>query len=146
MIRRSILAALLAAGFSAPATAADFTFDVPVSVRDVPVITQVRVNCLVSVLAAGVDGSAAESNVVGRGEVTVDAPGGTYEGTVEVPVENRGTRLSSAARSYSCYLEGLGRNAAGSMINLGNNWTLSLERMIGTGLVSQQLGTQANLP
>lgn len=146
MIRRSILAVLFAAGISAPATAADFTFDVPVSVRDVPVITQVRVSCLVSVLEAGVDGSAAESNIVGRGDVTVEAPGGTYEGTVEVPVENRGTRLSSAARSYSCSLEGLGRNAAGGTIILGSNWTLALERMVGTGLVSQQLRTQANLP
>jgi len=146
MIRRTILAVLLAAGISAPAMAADFTFDVPVSVRDVPLLTQIRVSCLVSVLAAGVDGAAAETNVVGRGDVTVDAPGGTYEGTVEVPVENRGTRLSSAARSYSCYLEGLGRNAAGGTITLGTNWTYSLERMIGTGLISQQLQTEASLP
>jgi len=146
MIRPSILAVLLAAGFSAPAMSADFTFDVPVSVRDVPLISQVRVSCLVSVLGAGVDGYAAETNIVGRGDVTVDAPGGTYEGTVEVPVENRGTRLSSAARSYSCDLEGLGRNAAGGTITLGSNWTLSLERMIGTGLISQQLRTQAGIP
>jgi len=146
MIRRSIFAALLAAGFSAPAIAADFTFDVPVSVRDVPVISQVQVRCLVSVLDAGVDGYAAESNIVGRGEVTVEAPGGTYEGTVEVPVENRGTRLSSAARSYACSLQGLGRNAAGGTITLGSNWTVSLERMTGTGLISEQTRTTANLP
>jgi hypothetical protein len=144
MIRCCIAAVLAAA--AVPASAADFTFDVPVSVRNVPVISQVRVNCLVSVLAAGVDGSAAESNIVGRGEVTVEAPGGTYEGTVVVPVENRGTRMSSAARSYSCDLEGLGRDAAGGLINLGSNWGYSLERRIGTGLISEQTQTRANLP
>ncbi len=146
MVRHSFAAMALAAVLAAPAAAADFTFDVPVSVRTVPVITQVRVNCLVSVIAAGVDGYAVESNIVGRGSVTVEAPGGTYEGTVEVPVENRGTRLSSDARSYACSIEGLGRSASGGTITLGSNWSLMLERMVGTGLVSQELRTQSSLP
>ena len=146
MIRHITAVCLLAAGLAAPATAADFTFDVPVSVRDVPLLTQVRVDCFVSVLAAGMDGSAVETNVVGRGSVTVESPGGTYDGTVTVPVENRGTRLSNDARSYSCALHGLGRNASGGAITLGTNWSLSLSRMTGTGLVSQNLRTEANLP
>ena len=144
MIRCCIAAVLAAA--AVPASATDFTFDVPVSVRDVPLLTQVRVSCYVSSLAAGTTGAAAVTNVVGRGEVTVEAPGGTYEGTVSVPVENSGVRRSIDARSYLCDLEGLGRNAGGAPITLGTNWSLSLSRMIGTDLVSQTLRTEANLP
>ena len=144
MIRYCIAAVL--AAVAVPAWATDFTLDVPVSVRDVPLLTQVRVSCLVSTLAAGATGAASESNLIGRGDVTVDATGGTYEGTVSVPVENNGVRRSSDARSYSCGLEGLGRNASGSSITLGTNWSLSLSRMIGTDLVSQNLSTEANLP
>lgn len=146
MIRHSITAAALAIALAVPTAAADFTFDVPVSVRDVPLISQVRVSCYVSVLAAGADGAASETNVVGRGDVTVDAPAGTYEGTVTVPVENRGTRLSADARSYTCALEGLGRNASGGPITLGSNWSLSLSRMVGATLISQNLRTEGALP
>src|SRR3954447_4378353 len=145
MIRHCIFA-VLGAAVAVPASAADFTFDVPVSVRDVPLLAQIRVSCLVSVLPAGTDGAAADTNVVGRGYVTVEAPGGAYDGTVSVPVENGGTRRSMDARSYSCGLEGLGRNAAGAPITLGSNWSLSRSRFIGTALVSQNLGTEANLP
>lgn len=142
---RYCLAAVLAA-VAVPASAADFTLDVPVSVRDVPLLTRVRVSCLVSALAAGTTGASAETNIIGRGDVVVDAPGGTYEGTVSVPVENRGVRRSADARSYLCDLEGLGRNASGVAVTLGNNWSLALSRMIGTDLVSQNLMTEANLP
>lgn len=145
MIRHCI-AAILAAAAAVPASAADFTFDVPVSVRDVPLLTQIRVSCFVSVLPAGTDGAAAETNVVGRADVTVDAPGGAYDGTVTVPVENGGTRRSVDARSYACGLEGLGRNAAGASITLGTNWSLALSRMVGADLVSQNLRAEANLP
>ena len=146
MIRHCIAALLTAAAAATPASATDFTFEVPVSVRDVPLLTQVRVSCLVSVLPAGTDGSASETNVIGRGDVTVDAPGGSYEGTVTVPVENGGTRRSVDARSYACGLEGLGRNASGGLITLGTNWSLALSRMVGADLISQNLSTEANLP
>lgn len=146
MLRHQIAAVAIAAAIAAPAAAADFTFDVPVSVRDVPVITQIRVNCMVSVIAPGGDGAMSETNIVGRGSITVDAPGGSYEGTVVVPVENRGTRRSSDARSYRCALEGLGRSASGGLLSLGTNWSSALERMIGTGLISEDLRTEASLP
>jgi hypothetical protein len=146
MIRKCIAAALLAAGVASPALATDFTFDLPVSVRDVPLLTQVRASCYVSVLPAGVNGAAGDANVVGRGSATVDAPAGTFEGTITVPVENGGTRRSVDARSYGCELEGLGTNASGAPITLGTNWSLSLSRMIGVDLVSQDLYTAANLP
>ena len=71
MILHRLLAGTMAAAFlAAPAAATDFTFDVPVNVHDVPLLSQIAVDCLVSVLPAGTTGAAADSNVIGRGSVT----------------------------------------------------------------------------
>ena len=146
MILHRLLAGTMAAAFlAAPAAATDFTFDVPVNVHDVPLLSQIAVDCLVSVLPAGTTGAAADSNVIGRGSVTVDAPGGNYSGTVSVPVENRGVLRSTDARSYSCSMRGMGRSPAGADISL-SNWSYDIQRMTGTALVSQTLWTEGNLP
>lgn len=146
MKRKWLLAPIAGLCAATTANAADFTFDVPVSVRDVPMVTQVRVECFVSTVPIGGDARAADANVVGRGFTVVDAPAGTFDGTVAVPVENRGVLRSSEARSYGCYIIGLGRSASGTQISLSGNWSYNLERMTGTPLVSQNLSTEANLP
>jgi hypothetical protein len=145
MLHKLLIGAMAAALLAGPASATDFTFDVPVEVHDVPLLSQIAVDCLVSVLPVATTGAAAESNIVGRGTVTVDAPGGNYQGTVSVPVENRGVLRSIDARSYQCVMRGLGHSASGADITLGN-WSYDIQRMTGTGLVSQTLRTEANLP
>lgn len=144
MVHRLLAGTIAAALSGTPALATDFTFDVPVDVQNVPLLTQIAVDCYVSVLPAGTTGAAADSNVIGRGTVTVDASGGNYSGTVTVPVENRGVLRSVDARSYQCSMRGLGRSPSGTSITL-SNWSLDVQRMTGTALVSQTLWTEANL-
>jgi hypothetical protein len=79
MVLRLLAGTAAAALIGAPAAAADFTLDVPVSVQNVPLLTQVQVDCYVSVLPAGTSGAAADSNVIGRGSATVDAPASPHD-------------------------------------------------------------------
>lgn len=145
MVLRLLAGTAAAALIGAPAAAADFTLDVPVSVQNVPLLTQVQVDCYVSVLPAGTSGAAADSNVIGRGSATVDAPGGTYNGTVTVAVENRGILRSVDARSYHCDLNGRGRSPSGTDVAFEGSWSNLVQRMTGSGLVSETTWTEANL-
>ena len=145
MLRKLIVGTAAVVLLGGPAVAADFTLDVPVSVQNVPLLTQVQVDCYVSVLPAGTTGAAADSNVIGRGSATVDAPGGTYEGTVTVAVENRGVLRSVDARSYHCDLNGRGRSPAGTDVALEGSWSNAIQRMTGSPLVSETTWTEANL-
>lgn len=144
MLGKLTAGAIAAALLGGPAYATDFTFDVPVSVHNVPLLTQIEVSCLVSVLPAGTSGAAGNPNVIGLNSVVVDAPGGSYDGTVTVPVENSGVLRSVDARSYSCSMIGRGQSPSGASIELNGSWSTSLQRMTGTGLVSETLWTEGN--
>ena len=147
MFRKVTTATVIALAVAAPAGAADFTFDVPVNVSNIPQLSRIRVDCTVSVLPAGTDGWAADSNVIGRGSTTVDVTGGSFNDTVQVTVENRGTRRSSEARSYDCYLTGTARNSAGYDVVLEYGmWSRTLERITGAALASENTETAVNLP
>lgn len=144
MLYRLLVGTIAVALGAGPAFATDFTFDVPVSIRDVPLLTQIDVRCYVSTLPIGTVGAAADSNVIGRGSVTIDTPGGSYDGTVTVPVENRGVLRSIDARSYGCDLMGRGNSPSGAAVSMGGSWSTDIQRMTGTGLVSETLWTEAN--
>ena len=144
MNRTRFAALVVTVLFAAPAGATDFTFDVPVAIRNVPLLTSVDVRCFVSVLPAGTTGTTSPTNLVGDGIVTVDTPGGTFEGTVTVPVENHSVLRSADARSYQCDLYGHGVSPSGSPVALGGSWSTDLQRMTGVGLTSETLWTEAN--
>lgn len=106
-MKRSLLLVVATAMVAAsPAIAADFTFDVPLRLTNMPGVTSVTVRCLVSRVAAGADGYAATENVIGRNAASVPISGGSYDGTVTVAVDNSSIHPSSEARSYMCYMSG----------------------------------------
>lgn len=107
------LAGLVAAG--APAFAADFTFDVPLTIENVPTGQSATVECMVSIAPQqGVTGSASAANTVGRGSKMVSIGNGAYKGTVSVEVNASGPNPATAAKSFSCSLSMLGKPVNGS--------------------------------
>jgi hypothetical protein len=109
-----LCAALLAAVPASPAVAADFTLDVPVRLENVPSISRVTINCLVSRQLLEGDTPSGLANVIGRGQAVIDVVGGRYDGTVTIEIENTGFIPSSAARSYSCSMDAVGRATTGA--------------------------------
>ena len=95
------------------AVAADFTFDVPVVIENVPSATTAAISCVVSIVPPDGPSALAGANVVGRGETNVAITGGAYRGTVTVEVNATGLNLPSAARSYTCSMGLLGRSLTG---------------------------------
>lgn len=100
-----------------PAAATDFTLDVPVHITNMPRVTRGYVECLISTEPLGGD-RFLSTNVIGRNSVFFTVTGGTFDGTVTVPVENTSSRASRAARSYNCQLFGEVLNDSGSSIAL----------------------------
>ncbi len=126
-----LLAALTAAACAAPAGAADFTFDVPVRVDNLPSLTSIAVQCAVYTAYPG--GRIIE--VARSGPVTVS--GGRYEGTVTVEVTNRSLTPSTDARAYRCSLVGVGTARTGSGYTLSpDNFVDVYARATGHSLVT----------
>lgn len=132
-------AAAIAFTFSGAATAADFTFDVPVHLENVPSMTAVAVECLVSRVALGGPYAAGGTNVIGRGSASIAVSGGSYDGTVSVEVNNSSIIPSSEARSYICSMRAAGTARTGatyaaSTDNFGSVYELAtgqtLERLV----------------
>ena len=114
-MKAAAFALLAGAALASPcAVAADFTFDVPVVIENVPSATTAAISCVVSIVPPdGPSAAFADSNVVGRGETSVAITGGAYRGTVTVEVNATGVNLPSAARSYICSMGLLGRSLTG---------------------------------
>jgi hypothetical protein len=140
--------AAIAAGFVAqPAAAADFTFDVPLRIANLPAIETVRVECFVSRIEAGGAYQAAERNVLGRGDATVPISGGNFDGTVTVEVENRSISPSTEVRSYSCSQTAVGTARTGVRFAASpGNYQEAYETATGATLDRVVPRVQANLP
>lgn len=93
---------------AAPASAADFTFDIPVSVQNLPSMHTLFVEC--SVFTAFPGGAL----IANRRSGPIAMTGGNYEGTVTVEVNADGLILASEARVYRCSLEGQGTARTGA--------------------------------
>ena len=105
------ITALIAA---TPVAAADFTLDVPVRLQNLPALTSVGVDCLISRVAPGGPYAAGGTNVIGRGSAPVPISGGSFDGTVTVEIDNSSIIPSSEARSYICSMRGSGRATTGT--------------------------------
>ena len=99
---------------STGAVAADFTFNVPVTLSNVPSVTQLAVGCGVSRVEAGGVSPFGPGNVVGSGQTAMPVSGGAYSGTVRVEVNASGIISADQARSYSCSLSVVGRARTGA--------------------------------
>lgn len=100
--------ALLAA---APA-AADFTFKVPVEIRDAPAVEQFRVECHVA--RSLHMGQPNRQTVIARGYSRYERiTGGAYSGTVTVEAKAGGIYGASEGRYWMCVLEVQGRTKTG---------------------------------
>lgn len=144
-----IVCCLLALSSAAPAmaqtsTVSPFTFTVPVRVENAPGVTRVNIDCLVSRLDAGVDGYAAESNIIARGNVNVNVTGGRYSGDVSVPTVLR-VATPAGARGYACQLTLAGPHASGSgMFGVTN--AAGYTRMTGHAVTSSTMAASGVVP
>jgi len=140
----ALLAGAALAG--APAFAADFTFDIPVVIENVPSATSALVSCYVSIVPPGGVYAAGGTNIVGRGERSITITGGAFRGTVTVEVNASGLHLPAAARSYNCSLQQVnGRALTGSTYAASSgNAREVYER--ATGLHLDRLVVQAGGP
>ena len=144
---RPIFLIALAATVASPASATDFTFDVPVSISNLPRVTRARIQCFVSNLPAGTDGWAAGDHVIGRSDVWVELTNGSYNGTVTVPVENSGILRSADARGYACTLTGSALNDSGAVVTLHPSiWGRTLSGMGAGTLERETTRLDANIP
>ena len=108
MTRIRLLAALVTAIAATPVSAADFTFDVPVQVQNLPSMHTLFLSCTIYTAYPG-------GTIIGRGNSgNFPMTGGSYEGTMTIEVNADGIRPASEARAYSCSLEGLGTARTGS--------------------------------
>jgi hypothetical protein len=99
---------VIAAGAVSAATAADFTFNVPVTVTNTPAATALKVFCDVSKAAVGNEPIV----TVGSDAARVVMTGGNYSGTVTVAFNAKATTPAAWATDYECYLglEGINKN------------------------------------
>jgi hypothetical protein len=88
------------AAFAQVGTPSPYTFTVPLQLENLPETTRVRVDCGVSRLAGGVDGSFSAENEVARGETNVTVTGGRYSCDVVVPTTWR--RAGATGAWYRC--------------------------------------------
>lgn len=147
-MRRLVLLApalLLLTGGSA--LAADFTFNVPVTLSNVPSVQSLRVECAVSRVAVDGGGAMVDLNVVGRGRATVRVEGGAYSGTVAVEVNASGFLTPDQARSYNCGMIAIGRHRTGVTYEVGPGTMQDLyERATGQRLTSVRGSVQGPIP
>ena len=111
-MRTSALATAAMGLFASAASAADFTFDVPLRLQNVPSVNTARISCVVYRSALGTVETG--PNRIGRADVDIPISGGAYDGNVTVEVDNSGIIPSSEARSYSCYIYALGTSRTGT--------------------------------
>lgn len=108
MTRIRLIAAFAAFAAASPASAADFTFDVPVSVQNLPSMHTLWRNCTIYTAYPG-------GRIIGRAESrSIPTIGGSYEGTVTIEVNASGITPASEARAYACSLRGNGTARTGS--------------------------------
>lgn len=108
MTRLTLATALAALSAATPAAAADFTFDVPVRVQNLPSMHTLSLRCIIYTAYPG-------GYIMGRGSSgNFPITGGNFEGTLTIEVNADGIRTASEARAYSCSLEGLGTARTGS--------------------------------
>jgi hypothetical protein len=112
MARRiASLAALVLLSVTAPAAAADFTINVPVTIDNMPAARQLQVLCSAYDTT---DGTGDARNVIGSfSSPRLPVSGGRYSGTVTVTFNADAGRLPSLARSYACYVNIFGAMADG---------------------------------
>ncbi len=102
------VAALLAAS---PASA-DFTFKVPVEIRDAPALEQFRVECHVA--RSLHMGKPNRQTVIARGYSRYERiAGGAYSGVVTIEAKAGGFYGASEGRHWMCVLEVQGRTQSG---------------------------------
>jgi hypothetical protein len=121
---------MLMAALAAPAaSAADFTFHVPVTIRNAPGMTSLQVSCVVrgTLPGAGLITILASGN-----SPWITVPAGNYSGTVTVAVNALNATYASSASLYSCNLggqiSGMGPASYGSIrsyYQLGTGQTLT---------------------
>lgn len=139
--------AVLACMFSSAATAADFTFDVPVHLENVPSMQTAYIECLVSRVALGGPYAAGGTNVIGRGSASVSVSGGNYDGTVAVEVNNSSIVPSSEARSYMCGMRAVGTARTGATYSAStDNFATVYETATGQTLERVAVRAEAGLP
>jgi hypothetical protein len=130
-----VLSALAGAALAGiPAFAADFTFDVPVNIENMPSVVSFRVDCYVSRIAPGAAGAAASTeNVIGRGTKNIVISGANYHATVTVEVDNTSIIPSADAKQYRCSinLRG-GTSSTGPGYDVGSQ--MMYERVTGLHL------------
>ena len=106
------LAAASAALVAASPAAADFTFKVPVEIRDAPALEQFRVECHVA--RSLHMGKPNRQTVIARGYSRYERiTGGDYTGTVTVEAKAGGFYGASEGRYWMCVLEVQGRTQTG---------------------------------
>lgn len=112
-LRKAVLFSLLL-GASGAAGAADFTFNIPLRIENVPSVVSVAIECAVSRLRVGEPYPFGGTNVVGRGSTVVHPVGGRYNGTVRVVVNATGINPAASAQSYLCSMRASGRATTGA--------------------------------
>ena len=144
---RFILPAAMLACVAQPALAADFTFDVPVSLANVPSGQRLTVSCYVSKAALDEPTRAGGTNVVGRGSAAVPIVNGNFDGVVTVEVNAEGLNPAASGRSYTCSMAMSGTARTGSAYRASvDNFARVYEDATGTALESVKTSVSANLP
>ena len=148
MIRSNILliSVVVAAVASQPASATDFTFDVPVHVSNMPRLARGYVECFVSAVPVGGDVLAVD-NVIGRNRTFFDFTDRGYDGTVTVAIDNSSRRSSSEARSYSCSMFGSVLNDSGNPVSVyAETWRFDYPAVTHINVDRETTRIRANLP
>lgn len=111
-MKLAALAASAAALLAAAPAAADFTFKVPVEIRDAPALEQFRVECHVA--RSLHMGKPNRQTVIARGYSRYERiTGGAYTGAVTVEAKAGGFHGASEGRYWMCVLEVQGRTQTG---------------------------------
>lgn len=113
LLRKSILVPFLLGG-SVAVGAADFTFNVPLRIENVPSVETLGITCKVSRVRVSDPYPLGGTNVVGQGSAVVRPVGGRYSGTVRITVNASGINPAASAQSYFCSLRASGRAATGA--------------------------------
>jgi hypothetical protein len=139
-VTRSCLFAIVVA-VAAPASAADFTFDVPVRVQNVPSMHTLYLSCTIYTAYPG-------GTIMARGESgNFPITGGAYEGTVTIEVNADGIRPAAEARAYACSLEGLGTARTGATYrSSASNFRSAYETATGHTLTTANNTVRGTVP
>lgn len=144
-MKHLFIALILSLAGATAASAADFTFNIPLRVENVPSMETVTVKCLVSSVRVGEPYAAGRGNVVGQGQTTVRPVDGGYNGVVRVEVNASGINPASSAQSYSCNLSASGAATTGATYAASpGNFADVYERATGHTLDRTTLSTRAN--